>query len=331
MSVLNFPIIIDYFNFSLVLRLKNGEEIQNSAPFPIMESNKDLSSEFEFLLDDLDDVFKTLTLVKYGKLEICFNHGDEIISYFNLIKQKFDRFIVAAGGIVFVEKEPNKILSIIRNGKFDLPKGKVENNESIEEAAVREVMEETGIKDIRLLKNIYESYHVYFINGQSILKKTYWFSMTTNVGNILKPQFEEGIEKVFWYSLDEPSQQISTFSNINRIISAYKQQFKTQNNDYYVRIVRMVFRSDEIQNFEQIFHNSEPKIKKFPNCFGVRLFQDASDPRVFYTYSLWKEPEDLERYRQSELFKDTWSKTKPLFEEKPMAFTLKQAISKLDS
>jgi|SRR5690554_5094590 len=88
-----------------------------------------------------------------------------------------------------------------------------------------------------------------------------------------------------------------------------------------IRIVKMTFRVDEIDNFKTVFENSKDKIRNFPGVQHLELLQGTDAPNVFFTYSYWKTAEDLENYRHSELFKTTWSKTKPLFEKKAEAWS----------
>jgi len=87
------------------------------------------------------------------------------------------------------------------------------------------------------------------------------------------------------------------------------------------RIVRLSFEPENVNSFLEIFENSKHQIANFPGCNGLKLLQDANHAHVFYTYSLWHNSEDLENYRQSDLFKSTWAATKALFNDKPMAFS----------
>ena len=109
--------------------------------------------------------------------------------------------IIEAAGAVVINGERD-ILGIFRNGFWDLPKGKIEKNESLEEAAIREVQEETGIKDLIILEYLKETYHTYFdeLKNQRVLKKSYWYFMETTDFN-LTPQKEEGIEIAKWIDL----------------------------------------------------------------------------------------------------------------------------------
>ncbi|MEL6923542.1 MAG: NUDIX domain-containing protein [Bacteroidota bacterium] len=124
-------------------------------------------------------------------------------NYEQLVKdyQSLYKIIEAAGGLVFNEK--GEVLFIHRLGWWDLPKGKLEKGESIGEGAVREVEEETGLKDIQLGEKIYESYHTYRNRkDKRVLKRTYWFKMTAP-NQPLTPQTEEDITEAVWRSLSD--------------------------------------------------------------------------------------------------------------------------------
>lgn len=88
----------------------------------------------------------------------------------------------------------------------------------------------------------------------------------------------------------------------------------------------MTFREEEIDNFLKLFNSKKEKIRAFPGCTYLELWSDTNDPRVYCTYSFWEKEEDLENYRNSELFKDVWSKTKVLFDDKPIAHSYKVMI-----
>jgi 8-oxo-dGTP pyrophosphatase MutT (NUDIX family) len=107
--------------------------------------------------------------------------------------------IEAAGGLV--KSAAGNYLFIYRNDKWDLPKGKIEKDETIKEAAVREVEEECGIKVNKLKEKICKTYHVYVSRGEVVLKKTHWFNMASKGQEKLKPQKEEGITDVRWFEI----------------------------------------------------------------------------------------------------------------------------------
>ena len=106
------------------------------------------------------------------------------------------KIIYASGGVVL--NDNNELLMIYRNGVWDLPKGKNENNESNECCALREVMEECGINKLSVTKYLKETYHTYQFENEKILKITSWFLMFSNRSETLYPQKEEGISKVQW-------------------------------------------------------------------------------------------------------------------------------------
>jgi 8-oxo-dGTP pyrophosphatase MutT (NUDIX family) len=110
--------------------------------------------------------------------------------------------VVAAGGLV--ENGQGKYLFIERLGFLDLPKGKLEKGESIDEAALREVEEECGITSLEIVKKLPTTYHTYFHKGRRVLKPSYWFLMRSSLEEQdLVPQTEEGITAVLWLSEEE--------------------------------------------------------------------------------------------------------------------------------
>jgi len=136
--------------------------------------------------------------------------------------QSLFRIIEAAGGIV--NNPHGEVLFIKRLGKWDLPKGKMEKGESREESAVREIEEETGLKDVELVRFINTTYHIYIErNGDKVLKCTHWFEMNFNGEDTSKPQIEEGITEVAWKNTSQIEEEVfpSTFKNIKLIIKEF--------------------------------------------------------------------------------------------------------------
>ncbi len=87
------------------------------------------------------------------------------------------------------------------------------------------------------------------------------------------------------------------------------------------RIVKMYFRKEEINNFKNLFETMKDRIEAMEGCEGVNLVQDISNARIFFTLSKWKEESNLEDYRSSDLFFETWTKTKAMFEKKAEAWS----------
>jgi len=108
----------------------------------------------------------------------------------------FYQIIEAAGGIV--HHDSGKYLFIKRFGKWDLPKGKIEKGESPDVAALREVSEECGITNLKITRELPSTYHTYKLEGNRILKRTWWFAMEYNGDFLTKPQTEEGITEAKW-------------------------------------------------------------------------------------------------------------------------------------
>ncbi len=128
--------------------------------------------------------------------------------------------IIAGGGIV--ENEEGKILFQYRRGKWDLPKGKLDEGETIEECATREVEEETGLQNIQLGDLVGITHHFYKENGKDIEKETHWFEMKVSGDQKLTPQLEEDILELRWVSKDELQDYLTyTFDNIVDIIGKY--------------------------------------------------------------------------------------------------------------
>ena len=90
----------------------------------------------------------------------------------------------------------------------------------------------------------------------------------------------------------------------------------------FVRIVKMSFEADKIDLFLANFNENKENIRKSKGCELLELYRDKTNSNVFFTYSYWETENDLENYRNSELFKKVWSKTKILFNDKPQAWSV---------
>ena len=93
-----------------------------------------------------------------------------------------------------------------------------------------------------------------------------------------------------------------------------------------IRIVKMTFDPAKVSEFEKLFEENKLKIRGVEGCNHLELLQDIKEKNIFFTYSFWQHPGNLEAYRQSELFNNVWTATKKLFNGKPEAWSVEQNI-----
>ncbi|MCO6463013.1 MAG: NUDIX domain-containing protein [Saprospiraceae bacterium] len=149
--------------------------------------------------------------------------SDRLIIHFDDFKQLKSDFkshfteIEAGGGLVY--NEDKEFLFIYRRGSWDLPKGKIEANESKKEAALREISEETGIKKMNIVKKLMVTRHTYRSNvGKRIIKKSHWYLIETKK-QPLKPQTTEDIEKAQWMTIESfLSKKRKVYPNILEVV-----------------------------------------------------------------------------------------------------------------
>jgi 8-oxo-dGTP pyrophosphatase MutT (NUDIX family) len=133
-----------------------------------------------------------------------------------------EKKIIAGGGVVV--NENNQVLFIYRRKKWDLPKGKLDPGEDIKACAIREVMEETGIRNLTIGNLIIVTTHSYEENGMNMQKETHWFEMKASTvdNSTLTPQLEEDIEKIEWVSPENLEEYLSeTYTNIQQVLNSW--------------------------------------------------------------------------------------------------------------
>ena len=136
-----------------------------------------------------------------------------------LKKAFWKKFILIQAGGGLVRNAEGKYLFMLRRGIWDLPKGKLDEGETIEACAIREVGEETGITGIRLEAPLLITYHTYDDSGKHILKETHWFRMKATGEEGMKPQAEEQITALQWLGKGELQEVMAnTFPSIKDVL-----------------------------------------------------------------------------------------------------------------
>jgi 8-oxo-dGTP pyrophosphatase MutT (NUDIX family) len=177
-----------------------------------------------------------LKLARFKKLIKKINEGE--LLYVNLYHkneeaiEKFLRkklpYVKAAGGLVFNQRR--EILFIYRNERWDLPKGHTKAKESFQDAAIREVEEETGVTGLEVRRFIGKTYHVFKRKGKFKLKETYWYEMYTDYSGPFSPQKEEGIKKVKWKNFEQSQKALQdSYENIKLLFP--REYLTTHPND----------------------------------------------------------------------------------------------------
>ncbi len=184
---------------------------------PIILTNKIEKETYfkSFLLKSVNigKVIKLLNETNLEAVHLIDNNPDKLLKRFLKLLPN----VVAGGGKVINEK--GETLFIFRNDKWDLPKGKTEGKETIEETALREVEEETGVKGLKITKPMPMTYHIFKRNGKHKLKITYWFEMKTDFKGELFPQENEGITKVEWLDIKASQNALeNSYANIRALV-----------------------------------------------------------------------------------------------------------------
>lgn len=192
--------------------------ILTNVPFPELLAAK----KPDMLTGQYDGKVKTIfryidqceKTARFKEVWLTYPDLEKLFSDFNSLYKRMD----AAGGVV--ENAKNHILLMLRRDIWDLPKGKIEKNESPEMAAKREVEEETGIIVNDSIEPLCETYHTYKLKEKRILKKTYWYSMKAKSGE-LNPQTEEEIQDLVWIKPELALHKTEIFENIKEVILSF--------------------------------------------------------------------------------------------------------------
>ena len=162
---------------------------------------------------NIGKVIKELNTTSLKSVHLIGNKDEKLLKKFLKLLPN----VTAGGGKVY--NNENRILFIYRNNKWDLPKGKVEGNETIESTSIREVEEETGVLGLKITNQLETTYHIFKRNGKHKIKITHWFEMKTAFDGKLYPQEKEGITKVAWLNSEESQKALdNSYANIRALI-----------------------------------------------------------------------------------------------------------------
>ncbi|PKQ43814.1 NUDIX hydrolase [Confluentibacter flavum] len=168
---------------------------------------------FNLKLVKLNRIIRELMATDLQEVRFIHKNEDKLLKKF---LKKLPN-VIAGGGKVY--NDNGDVLFIYRNDKWDLPKGKIEGVESIEETAIREVMEETGVAGLEIIKPLETTYHIFKRNGRYKIKITYWFEMKTSFSGDLYAQEFEGITKVAWLNPEQIKEALkNSYANIKLLI-----------------------------------------------------------------------------------------------------------------
>jgi 8-oxo-dGTP pyrophosphatase MutT (NUDIX family) len=206
----NYTIFVD----GRLLSLVHNAKYQNSILLEMDDEERHLSPH-DFIAKT-KDLFISLQSGKVQTACAFFHNTDLLLS---MTKSAFPKHIIASGGVVV--NSQNDILFIYRNGFWDLPKGKVEKGEDYKAAGIREIQEETGIKNVTITKELPVTFHTYKEAMNLVLKETRWYEMHSD-DTELTPQTEEGITELKWVSQKElPSILNKSYRNIQLLMKDY--------------------------------------------------------------------------------------------------------------
>ena len=195
--------------------------------FPlILSTKKDMGENYISLPLKMTKIKRVIRKVGQGKLKnVNLYHKNEnklLPVFFKKIK-----VVRAAGGLV--KNSRDEVLFIFRNGKWDLPKGKIEAGENLEECAIREVEEETGIQDLEVVRYLETTYHIFNRRGRMKLKETVWYEMRSDYQGPFTPQEDEDITKVKWKGGEKLQKALKkSYANIQLLFSEEHTSIKSK-------------------------------------------------------------------------------------------------------
>jgi 8-oxo-dGTP pyrophosphatase MutT (NUDIX family) len=177
-------------------------------------------TDFQLFLLESIDIEQLIIKMFQNKIQKAWLYYPDEKAILKKVKEKIP-VCKAGGGLVY--NKNGEVLFILRNGKWDLPKGGIEKEEVIEKTATREVEEETGVGKLVITRKLQKTYHVFKRNGKYKLKVTHWFEMETDFKGIPVPQANEGIEKVAWLNPEQVKEALkNSYENIKLLFEEEK-------------------------------------------------------------------------------------------------------------
>jgi 8-oxo-dGTP pyrophosphatase MutT (NUDIX family) len=177
-------------------------------------------TDFQLFLLESVDIEQLIIKMFQNKIQKAWLYYPDEKAILKKVKEKIP-VCKAGGGLVY--NKNGEVLFILRNGKWDLPKGGIEKEEVIEKTATREVEEETGVGKLVITRKLQKTYHVFKRNGKYKLKVTHWFEMETDFKGIPVPQANEGIEKVAWLNPEQVKEALkNSYENIKLLFEEEK-------------------------------------------------------------------------------------------------------------
>ena len=197
----------------IVIHQPEGQVVLTDQPKEDFDPLKNEFTELHFI-NESDVSFDNLKL--NGKIIITGNYVDQLFTKF--ISNKI--IIEAAGGMVI--NSNNQLLMMLRRGQWDMPKGKLDDGESIEECALREVEEETGLATLSLEQKLQITYHTYKIGSQVVIKPSHWYLMKFSGTEIPIPQTEEDITEIRWVNKSQATELLGLmFPSIREMVEKF--------------------------------------------------------------------------------------------------------------
>jgi 8-oxo-dGTP pyrophosphatase MutT (NUDIX family) len=184
-----------YFNDKTII-ITDSELMQINIPDKIYVCNNYFETDF---FEIAHIIFETETQFIFIQHRDLGSVQSDFINHFYVIE--------AAGGIV--ENSNKELLFIFRRGKWDLPKGKMEINESAELCAAREIEEETGVTNLHRIDKLTDTFHFYEEKGKPILKISHWYYFKTDFEGNAIPQLEEDITAIQWFGVNDLNTPLS--------------------------------------------------------------------------------------------------------------------------